>query len=295
MKKVILIINSKSRQGAKAKDALVAALNARGIQIINSLDPTVAQPFPETIRQCQNGADAVIVAGGDGSVNACLPALIESGLPLLLVPQGTANNLAVTLKIPVNIEAAVSLLETASTTTIDLGMANEIPFVNLIGIGLSTRINRAVPAGLKRWLGPIAFLITCARVLKSMVPFHIHITVDGKRHRAWSWQVTVCNGKYYGNHLAIHEDATLFDQKLNGLSTETEKWWHGFRLIPGFIKGRFKKSDPVWQFEGTDIYIEGHRPMAVDIDGDIKTRTPVRVGVLPKALQIFVPPHPPAS
>jgi diacylglycerol kinase family enzyme len=89
--------------------------------------------------------------------------------------------------------------------------------------------------------------------------------------------------------LTIHEEATLRDEKLHGLSTELKKWHHLFALIPSLILGRYRQEQDVTPFEGKKVRLETRRPMHVDIDGDIRTQTPVEISVLPKALPIFVP------
>ena len=92
-----------------------------------------------------------------------------------------------------------------------------------------------------------------------------------------------------GNGLTISENATLNDRMLHGLSTEVVKWWHGFGLIPSLLAGQFKDNQHVTTFEGREVLITTRHSKHVDIDGDIKTRTPVRIAVLPLAIKIFVP------
>lgn len=202
---------------------------------------------------------------------------------------GTANNLAATLKLPKELNDCLSLLKTGRVKQVDVGVANEIPFINLVGLGLSTRVNSHVDPRLKRWIGPFAFVITCFQVVRSMKPFSVKITWDNNVHLGRSWQVTVCNGRLYGNGLVIHEDATLTDRRLHVLSTEVRHWWKALFLIPSFIRGQFAEKDPVQQFEASVVRIETKRHKRVDIDGDIKTQTPLEIRVLPKALSIIVP------
>jgi diacylglycerol kinase family enzyme len=141
----------------------------------------------------------------------------------------------------------------------------------------------------KRLFGVFAFAMTAVRVATRMTPFRVWIEYDGQLHRGRSWQVTVCNGRNYGNGLTIAENATLNDQRLHGLSTEVNKWWHGFGLIPSLLAGTFKENQHVTTFEGKEVKIATRRSKHVDVDGDIKTRTPLHIAVLPRAMRIFVP------
>lgn len=289
-KKVIVFINSTSRQGAVHADVVDAWLRENEFEVLNPASgQNKSDNMLQVITRFREIADAVIIGGGDGSVNHALPALINTRLPVLLIPLGTANNLARTLRLPNSPVQALSLLKHGSITAIDIGVANEIPFVNVIGIGMSARVNRAVAAESKRWFGVMAFAMTALRVAARMTPFRVTIECDGNIHRSRSWQVTVCNGRNYGNGLTIAENATLTDQRLHALSTEVGKWWHGLGLIPSLLAGQFHANQKVTTFEGREIRILTRRSKHVDIDGDIKTRTPVRVAVLARALKIYVP------
>lgn len=288
MKKILLFINSSSRQGAAGITTAKAWLSEHQIEILNDVEGR-SEELVDVVDRLGNEADAIVVGGGDGSVNHALPALIKTGLPLVLIPLGTANNLARTLSIPQTIPDALTLLLEGKITEIDVGTANEIPFVNVVGIGMSAKVNRMVASESKRWFGVFAFAMTAVRVAARMTPFRVRIDCDGRLHHSRSWQVTVCNGRNYGNGLTISEDATLNDRMLHGLSTEVVKWWHGFGLIPSLLAGQFKDNQHVTTFAGREVLITTRRSKHVDIDGDIKTRTPVRIAVKPRAIKMFVP------
>jgi diacylglycerol kinase (ATP) len=273
MKKVVLIVNPRARNACGRLEELVAKVQARGWTVVADAQE----------------ADLALIAGGDGSVNSALPLLLKHNLPLLLVPCGTANNLARTLSIPGDTDAALNLVEGGQSQWIDLGVANDIPFVNLVGLGLSTQVNRMVRQNLKRWLGVFAFILTALKVVLRTTPFRAVIRCDGHTHLAYTWQITICNGKNYGAGLVIDECATLNDGTLHGLSTEVQKWWHVFFMIPAFRKGHFLKHHPVRSFHGHEVEIQTRRPMRVDVDGDIKTHTPLKIRVIPRALQIYAP------
>ncbi len=307
MNKVLVFINPASRQGARGIEETVTWLNTNGFEILNpGFDPS-KNDMLEVISKFKDQSPVVIVGGGDGSVNHALPSLIKDGLSLLLIPLGTANNLARTLSIPSTIPEALALLTTGRVHRVDVGIVHplrtnakgaiqvpsgaevEIPFVNVIGIGMSARVNRFVPSEHKRWLGVFAFAITAIRVAARMNPFGVTIETDGRKHRGRSWQVTVCNGRNYGNGLTIDSQASLNDQTLHGISTEIGKWWHGFGLIPALKAGKFQTQPEIATFSGHVVRITTKRSKHVDVDGDIKTRTPIEITVRPSALRIYVP------
>lgn len=289
MKNILLFVNPKSRQGEQYIQEIEKWLYEHGFHIIpHQFDPK-KEKMKNVISRYAAQDPIVLVGGGDGSINEALPGLIDCQLPLLVIPLGTANNLARTLGIPSNFSEALQIVLQNNIRTVDVGLANKIPFINVIGLGLSTQVNRFVRSETKRWLGVFAFILTALKVALRMTPFRIRVEYDGQTHHAFTWQVTICNGRNYGSGLTIHEDASLQDQTLHGLSTEVKKWWHAFVLVPALLSGKYKSQDKVTIFEGKTMRLQTHHPMHVDIDGDIKTSTPLEVSVLPRALRVFVP------
>lgn len=288
MKKVLLLISPKSRRGA---DSIVAArdqLQALGYTIIN--DPNQESVDPNVLIEKHAKEIAfVIVGGGDGSVNMVLPALVKTQVPLVVIPLGTANNLARHYELSYDISEALKVIASGTPKKIDLGIVNGIYFVNVVGMGLSTYVNRSVPAKLKRFLGPLAFVLTAFWLSTKIRPFRLHITADGKEYVRRSWQISVCNGRHYGNGLTVKHDASLIDGKLHALSTEVQKWWQGFFLIPALISGHYKVEHDISLFEAEEFHLETRRRIKIDVDGDIKTHTPAKFSVHRHALNLMVP------
>lgn len=293
-----MFVNPKSRQGDAFIEEIKTWLNDNGFDLLNPTFDPKNDKVEDVIKRYAHDKPIVMVGGGDGSVNNALPALIETQLPLVVIPLGTANNLARTLNMPTDPKEALQILVTGQEQRLDVGMANKIPFMNVIGLGLSTQINKTTSKDLKKWLGVFAFIITAFKVVHRMSPFRIEVQHDEKMHRAYTWQITICNGRNYGNGLVIHEDASLKDGLLHGLSTEVKKWWHAFILIPSLLTGRYQPQQDVTILAGKKMILKTRRPMSVDIDGDIKTKTPVTVEIQEKALRVLAPltpPSPPAG
>lgn len=263
-------------------------LNEAGCEVVTS-SPNNESSVHDLIEQLKNQLDFVIIGGGDGSVNHVLPSLVKTQLPLLLIPLGTANNLARTYQIPYSIPEALNLMKSGRIREVDLGIINNIYFANVAGLGLSTEVNRKVTHWLKRHLGVFAFIITALQLGPKIRPFIADITCQGKKVKRISWQISICNGRHYGSGLTIQENASLEDGILHCLSTEVRKWWHSFFLFPALLTGRYKKEHDLTLLAGPEIHIETNRKLRIDVDGDIKTSTPASVRVLPRALKLVVP------
>ena len=288
MKKVLLLISPKSRRGAESITIASEHLNSLGYSIINDPNQESIDPNALVIKHAHE-IEYVIVGGGDGSVNKILSSLVKTQVPLVVIPLGTANNLARHYNLSYDIAEALQVIETGVAKKIDLGIVNGIYFVNVVGLGLSTYVNTKVPSMLKKYLGALAFVLTAFYLSTKIRPFRLKITADGKTYTRRSWQISVCNGRHYGNGLTVKHDASLLDGKLHALSTEVAKWWQGFFLIPALISGRYNWDHDVSLFEAETIELTTTRTLKIDVDGDIQTRTPATFKVHKSALVLRVP------
>lgn len=291
MKNIIVFVNPYSRNGRIHSELVIKWLREQGFKVINDNHDCREEEVNRTLIQMKGKADLVIIGGGDGSLRSALPGLLESQIPLLYLPLGTLNNLAKTLNLPLNVEKSLEMVKNHQIREINIGSANGILFHSVIGLGLSTQVNRFVRSDLKRWLGALAFFWAGLKVIYRISPFRIHLKYDGKEHIGRSWQVTICNGRYYGSGFEIAPDADMEDGILHGQSVETEKWWYAFKFLPLLI---WRKKGPPYQglkeFKGYHIELRTKRKMRVDLDGDVKTRTPLSLNILPQKIKILTPP-----
>lgn len=99
------------------------------------------------------GADLVIVAGGDGTVRACAEVLAGTGVPLAIVPSGSANLTANALGVPLRPDAALRVAFGGRDRQIDLALADGMTFAAMAGIGLDAAVVGATPDTAKRLAG----------------------------------------------------------------------------------------------------------------------------------------------
>ena len=154
-KRALLIVNDKSRSGAENLAAAIDRLEAHGIEPVHhecgsreALSPLIVKHGPEV--------DLVAVGGGDGTLNAAALGVIEAGLPLGVLPMGTANDLARTLGIAPDLDAAAKVIAIGHTRAIDLGLVNGQPFFNVASVGLSAELAQRLTSDIKRRFGRLA-------------------------------------------------------------------------------------------------------------------------------------------
>lgn len=288
MPRALLLINPQSRRGAAARQQVQQELLTQGFDLTEESAEVPAR-LPELIQQYRTQVDLVIVGGGDGTVNAAIEGLLETKLPLGVVPLGTANNLARSLQIPTDLKSACEVIAQGHSQPIDLGWVNQEYFFNVAGIGLSTQINRQVAKRLKRRWGVVAYGMTALKLILQQPRFRARICCDGETVEVNTFQITVCNGRYYGSGLTVAPDAAIDDSRLDLCSLELQHWWQAVLLLPALSQGEFAEGLGIRSLSGRTIEIDTDVPQAVDTDGEIVTQTPARFHVIPKAIQIFAP------
>jgi diacylglycerol kinase (ATP) len=284
----LLVINTKSRSGERLCATLSDLLAARGINPLNARCES-REALPRAILDNADKIDSVVIAGGDGTLNAAAFGLLKSGLPLGIVPAGTANDLARTLGIPDALEDALDIIARGEERKIDVGRVNDQLFFNVASIGLSVELAHAMSTETKRRFGRLSYSLAALRVITRARPFSALIFSDGEAARVKTFQVAVGNGRYYGGGNAVEKSAEIDDGRLDLYSLEMDKVWKLAWMARSFRAGEHGAFEEVRAVRGRNFEIHTRRPRKVNADGEILTSTPARFSLVPKAIRVFAP------
>jgi diacylglycerol kinase (ATP) len=287
-RRALLLFNRGSRLGDRVFDAEIDRLRAAGIDV-------VAEPFAgreqvaALIAASRGRIDRVIAVGGDGTLGCVAAALLGTGLPLGIIPTGTANDLARTLGLPADPLAAVDVIIAGRTRKVDLGDVNGRPFFNVASIGLSVELAKALDSRLKRRFGRLGYAIAALRVLLRARPFHAWISAGGEPVRVRTLQIAVGNGRYYGGGTAVHVTAAVDDGQLDLYTVAPASLWRLVLMARDFRRGLHGAWREVRTAHGPEFTVATRRPRAVNADGELVTETPARFTVRPGAITVFAP------
>ncbi len=287
-RRALLLVNQHAGKGTHNVDAVVDLLRAGGLEVESHLFPK-KHPIPDMIRTRAADADCVIIGGGDGTLNSAVPALLECGLPLGILPLGTANDLARTLGIDMDPLSAATIISRGYTRELDLGEANGHLFWNVANIGLSATLAQEVPDALKKRLGVLGYAIGALQLLVRMRPFAIEFEWEGRTERGRTFQVSIGNGRYQGGGMMVASTAEPDDGRLHVYSLETKTRLRLLTLLPMLRKGTQAGQEGVRAFTCTELVVRTPAPMPVSTDGALTTETPVRLCVRRRALKTYVP------
>lgn len=285
-KRALLLINRHARKGRKSLAQVVEVLHELDFELI-TIPVKSAEQMPQLIRQHKESVDLVIVGGGDGTLNAVVDSLVETKLPLGILPLGTANDLARTLGIPLYIPEACRAIASGNVKYIDLGWVNGKHFFNVASLGLSVKITQKLSKGAKRRWGIFAYGYTALQVIGQTRPFRAEIRVNEEIIKVKTLQIAIGNGRYYGGGMAIAPDAAIDDRRLDLYSLEIKRWWQIFPLLWTLPRGNQGLLPWVRSLSGEAIDIYTRKSHDINTDGELTVATPATFRVLPKALGVF--------
>jgi YegS/Rv2252/BmrU family lipid kinase len=282
-----MLVNPHARRGPQALE-VVEQLIAGGIDITVERFSAPSEVSPDIVRRAAE-TDLVIVCGGDGTVAAAARGLLETGLPMGVLPLGTANDLARTLGLPLDLSAAADVIVRGRTERIDMGEVNGHAFFNVASLGLSADLARGLTRESKRRWGRFAYAIRALQVLFAARPFHADIVNRQERVAVWTLQIAVGNGRHYGGGSVIHEHASIVDGHLDLYSLDPRAVWKLALMFDTFRRGRHGVWAEVQTSKCVEFDVRTRRPRAINADGDIVTQTPAHFIVRPAAIEVFVP------
>jgi diacylglycerol kinase (ATP) len=305
-----LIVNPAS--GTDRAPAYLPVINARLRTLVRDLDITVTTNPEDAARAAaraiHEGADALYVAGGDGTLNAALRGVFATGpgpyaIPVGIIPLGTGNDAAKALGLGENPEEAPEALVDARLVEVDIGSLNGRPFVNTSAGGFVADVSEAVTEGLKDVTGKLAYLIGGARALLGSEPFTTRLRVSGDTapsDRGWPGDVelqmfAICNARFIGGGYPIAPEALIDDGLLDVFLVKRMPILDFVRVLQAIAAGEHLGDERVRHFRSAAFDLEFDRAVRVNTDGELLQAASCQYRVQPRFMRFFCGPHPFAS
>jgi diacylglycerol kinase family enzyme len=294
--KVAILLNAKagsSRQQCQERAAeILAGCKERGIEAAAHLCPG-SQLAAQAAELARSGVDAVIAAGGDGTVSAVAGGLASAGSDVVLgvIPLGTLNHFAKDLGVP-TIDAALDVIEAGNIERIDVGEVNGRVFVNNSSIGLYPemivqRDEHQRRRGAGKWP---AMLRAAFRTLMRFPLLHVAIALAGNVLSARTPIVFVGNNEYVHDVRALGTRRRLDRGRLAVYTIRATRRFHMFWVLLRTLVRRGKHDDfEEHTVERADIATT-KRSVKVALDGEVvRMRPPLTYKSRPGALRVFAP------
>lgn len=271
----LLVINRRARRGGQLGGAVREALTRHGVAFVER-------------ERAGERIDAILVAGGDGTFARCIPRALASNVPMGLVPLGTFNDLARTLDIPADIDAACAVIARAHERRIDVARVNGFAYVTEASLGISTRVARLLRRDEKRRFGLGAVIPAVIAALRHIRPFRAEIEYAGGRDTVRAIQITVANSRRFGGFIEAQEVA-IDDGVLNCFAVEATGFGLLVTLAAALIGRRPPVSNGLRTYCANAFRITPRRPQRVTADGEAAATSPATFDLIAGALRIFSP------
>jgi len=318
----VLIVNPKAKRGRALWHAQRAQARLQRHGWHCELQPS---ENPEHVRQLTEravatGVDAVLIAGGDGTIHHAVQVLANSAIPLGIIPCGRGNDLVRALGIPLDAEAAAEVIARQNLKAIDLGQvmaasdegqranfSSPVPrpsslsvpspvprpsprfFCGIVTCGFDSEVadfahrHRQIPGG---WVGYFgAALLLLARYRFKTV----RVRGDGWSFDGETLLVATANCPAYGGGMWIAPTAKLNDGLLHVCIVRATSKWRILRLLPTVFSGEHVREPEVSLHPAKRVHLDSDEAIPLFADGEPVGTTPATVTVAPNALRVFVP------
>lgn len=262
------------------------------------LDPAQqARELVATIRDSddvERRSSMIIASGGDGTVSAVAGALIETGVPLGIIPRGTANAFSVALGIPTDLRAACTNILVGNTRQVDAAFCNAIPMVLLAGMGFEAAMVEGASRELKNRIGPLAYILSGAQQLASLEPFQATVEVDGETHHLVTSAITVANAAPPTSVSAQGFGQVIPDDGLMEITIASPtNRMEGLNVLASLVGSALFSSPSQQQnllcFRAATIRISTDPPQRLVVDGEILDANPVEFRCIAGGLSLLAP------
>jgi diacylglycerol kinase (ATP) len=247
-------------------------------------------------RQCvHDGADLILVAGGDGTVNEVINGMAMSAAALGVLPCGTANVLASELGLAKRPDKVAAGLADLVPARVSLGVlmseTDRQPryFLLMAGVGFDARIVYRVHGGMKNAVGKVAYWVAGFSQIGQHLP-EFHVDVDDKRYLcSFALASRVRN---YGGDLEIARNISLIDHRFELVLFEGASTFPYVRYFLGVLLNRLPRVEGVTVLQAKSARFSGSGDdrIHVQVDGELADTLPASVSIAPRSLTLLVPP-----
>lgn len=289
-KHLVFIINPKS--GVDREKAIQLAIDSKldMTQYSYELIHTEYAKHGTTLAKeaANKGAYAVVAVGGDGSVNDIVAGLIGTETALAIIPKGSGNGMARTMDIPLKELEAIEVINKGNAVMIDIGFANERPFISNAGVAFDALISKKFAKSKRRGFAIYSWLVT--RYMWTYKEWNWDITIDGEHIKERAFIISIANGKQFGYNFQIAPIADWTDGLFDIVVIKKFPKLLGGLLVMRAMNGTIIDSPYVKHYTGKDVVIHHPKLTLMQTDGDAHECTDTIHFRIEKGLQKVIVP-----
>jgi len=293
-KRVLMFYNPHAGNGLFKNnlDFIIEKIQAKGLQVIpvrasrdKAIETVFSEIDPDEYRQ-------IIVAGGDGTINICVDAMIrhDIDLPVAIFPAGTANDFAYYFELPHEIAPMIKIAMGNEFTYADVGVCNGRHFINVAAMGTLVDVSQKTDPNLKNTIGVLSYYLKGLSEVHNLKPLPITLITPEKTYEEDMYFMVVMNGKSAGGFKKISPDSEINDGKLDVILFREIPVVELLPLLVNVAQGNHPKHKNVLTFQTEKLRLESPVEISTDVDGEKGEKFPLEFAVLHNRLRIFTDP-----
>ncbi|MEN8181552.1 MAG: diacylglycerol kinase family protein [Myxococcota bacterium] len=303
--RTLVVVNPKSRGGSTRRR--FEPVERRLREVLGELEVEWTRGPRDAVRIAREGVRAgverIVVAGGDGTIGEVVDGVLAAGhgadCQIGLLPFGTGGDLSRTLGPPRDLGAAVAALAEETSRSVDAGRVHfegpdrhgeVVHFANAASAGISGLTTFLVNRAPKQLGGRASFFLGTVRSLLRYSFPPMRIAVDGKLlHEGPLTLAAACNGRFFGGGMQVAPDAVPDDGLLDLILVPAYSRARLLTRLPRIYRGTHLREAGVVHTRGRSIELDplSDEPVWIELDGEPLGRLPVRVEILPAAMNFF--------
>ena len=269
-----------------------AQLKAAGLNFDLSLTEREGDALRLAREAVGRGFATVVACGGDGVAGETAGALVGSGAVFGMIPLGSGDDLAKSLKVSRDIVKAVEAIRRRRTIRMDAGVVNGRHYFNSLGLGLDGE----VIVEKQRIKGLRDLKLYVLATVRALMRYRgQRFSLDFGSGKLWveALLVEVMNGRSVGGGYLLTPEARIDDGWLDICIIHRLTWLEFFRHIPKSFAGRHTRLKQVVMGRARQVVVESEHPMAAQVDGELwpKREKRYEISILPKAVEAIVGDH----
>jgi len=296
--RTIVFVNTYSRQATQHLKLVQRYFKKPNcpFEIVDFIMVDEAHPFDACVKRLQatKNFDYVIIGSGDGTIVSVFNALKgRKNITYGFIPLGTSNNYVRSLGIPTDIRRSLRTLKKLHTQPISLGTVNGTIFANNAGIGLPAQVADTLTNKTKRYLGPLAYVVSGIHQLFHHDAIWCELEIHGKIQAFDTHHLSISSGSYKGTIMPMNKVTSAFSDELTIVYSATKERLEYVKDLLGFIYGRSVKRESTHVITIKEAKLRTNPVQTIQADGEIIGKTPVTISVIKDAIRVLTPPPKP--
>lgn len=288
-----LIINPISGTHSKAglADLITRSLHPMGMEV-ETVYTTCRGDATRIAREAVNdGLDAVLACGGDGTVNETARALCGSDVALGIIPAGSGNGLARHLNIPIDIEYSLRVIKEKNIVSCDFAQVNDNPFFCTFGMGFDAAVSHQFAKEKTR--GLMTYIKSALEIYTHYHSAKYTIKIDDREPiERNAFLVACCNASQYGNNAFIAPEASITDGLLDVIVVNDASRFRTLLVGLDMMTGMIPHNTQTEIYQAREVKISRETEGPCHIDGEaVRMGKELSVKCMPGQIRLFCPTH----